>query len=527
MSSSTVNLDALIPRSDLVSDQTPTVGQQRDTLSISDLEENGFFKNTLRKPDFQRETASWTTEKVVDIVRAFLDKDLIPAVILWNRGNDVFVIDGAHRLSALIAWIHDDYGDGRESNAYLGRGLTDDQRKVADRTRKEIMKKIGTYAEYKGLVGQSIEDELKSSRLSAMGTQSIAIQWVVDSRPEVAEASFFKINQAAQPIDPVERLILQTRVSSNAIAARCIARGGQGHKYWASYSPETQENIEKLGSEIFDILYKPPLKQPITTNDVPVAGKGYNELPFVFNLVRMTNGLKIPNTLRGKTIPPTLPPDPDGEETILYLNNVRKWLQLITTNKPGSLGLHPLIYFYAATGRFQENAFLASLQFSQRLKKENMLNEFTRIRSSFEKYIFKNKRFVSSTMNRYGGGSRSMDKIAELYYIIFSELKDGVKQPALTKKLINTKEFAHLSKNVLSEDERIRSTRMGSTPREAKSAAFIREAMENPVKCRICNSAIHANSMTFDHVKRKREGGSDDSDNLQPTHPYCNSGYKS
>ncbi|MEV0425518.1 DUF262 domain-containing protein [Micromonospora sp. NPDC050495] len=61
--------------------------------------------NVLRKPDFQRETASWPPDKVAELVRSFLEGDLIPSVIMWRSpiSGSIFVIDGAHRLSALVA----------------------------------------------------------------------------------------------------------------------------------------------------------------------------------------------------------------------------------------------------------------------------------------------------------------------------------------------------------------------------------------------------------------------------------------
>src|SRR5215813_9681685 len=104
MPTNTVNLDALIPREDFSLTAEDAGGQPRSSIAISDLDA-GFFSTSLRKPDFQRETTSWTPQKVVDLVQAYVTGDLIPAVILWQRGSDIFVIDGAHRLSALMAWI--------------------------------------------------------------------------------------------------------------------------------------------------------------------------------------------------------------------------------------------------------------------------------------------------------------------------------------------------------------------------------------------------------------------------------------
>ena len=60
-------------------------------ISILDLDPKGFLYPALRKPDFQRETAGWTPEQVADLIATFARRDLIPAVILWRAGQNVFV----------------------------------------------------------------------------------------------------------------------------------------------------------------------------------------------------------------------------------------------------------------------------------------------------------------------------------------------------------------------------------------------------------------------------------------------------
>src|SRR5262245_46856119 len=117
MATNVVNLDALIPRDDFEVDSEAVNHPRLEKIDIRHLED-GFFLNSLRKPDFQRETAHWTPDKICDLVKTFLDGELIPGVILWQSGSDVFVIDGAHRLSALIAWTHNDYGDGAQSREF-------------------------------------------------------------------------------------------------------------------------------------------------------------------------------------------------------------------------------------------------------------------------------------------------------------------------------------------------------------------------------------------------------------------------
>jgi hypothetical protein len=88
MSTNVVNLDALIPRDDFAVDDGPQTANPGERIGIAHLD-GQFFVSDLRKPDFQRETAQWTPTKVVDLIRSFLDADLIPAVILWRAGRKV------------------------------------------------------------------------------------------------------------------------------------------------------------------------------------------------------------------------------------------------------------------------------------------------------------------------------------------------------------------------------------------------------------------------------------------------------
>lgn len=118
----TVTLDALITREDFeITSKHGSDANNRNkaTLSIEDLKYDSFFFSALRKPIFQRETNEWEPEKVCGMIESFVKGDLIPAIILWrNQSGYIFVIDGAHRLSSLGAWINDDYGDNNISLKY-------------------------------------------------------------------------------------------------------------------------------------------------------------------------------------------------------------------------------------------------------------------------------------------------------------------------------------------------------------------------------------------------------------------------
>src|SRR5215216_7360147 len=144
-----VNLDALIQREDFESspDAAGTLGNE-PLFKLEELERGKMFFAVLRKPDFQRDTNNWSPEMIVEFVKSFLDNELIPSIIIWHskQTNKVFIIDGAHRVSALIAWVNDDYGDGFMSKAFFGtKGISTAQAKLAKQTRDLMAEQIGTY----------------------------------------------------------------------------------------------------------------------------------------------------------------------------------------------------------------------------------------------------------------------------------------------------------------------------------------------------------------------------------------------
>ena len=514
MAANGVNLDALIPREDFAAPTTPYKGTPMGTIGMGMLKEE-FFAQSLRKPDFQRETSNWTPQKIVDLVAAFLDGDLIPAIILWRSGQYVFVIDGAHRMSALLAWVYDDYGGKSRSLNYFQNQVPEEQKKLADQTRKLIESNIGTYASYVDSSKTLYANDKIQERVGMMNSNSFVAQWVPAGDAVGAENSFFKINQAPTPVDPIEKRILRGRKSATAIATRAINRAGAGHKYWSEFSPELQEEIEKTGKEIYDRLYLPPLGgMPIKSSDVPVGGRGYNSLPFVFDLVNLVNGIGAKDKLLV---------DPDGSRTLQFLQAVQKRLEQITTAFAGSLGLHPLIYFYTRGGAFQPGAFLAVLQLVKKLGEKSKLNEFIRVRRSFEDFLVAHKEAFTLIVSNQGAGARSRPALEEFMWLALEGLWVGKNDAEVTAEVATDTRFRFLA-----TPAPIREARGGkrSFSTSTKSAAFVSELVKNGARCGICGGLMHRNSMTSDHVQRKSDGGGAHSGNAQIAHPYCNTTYK-
>ena len=185
---------------------------EKPSIGVRELARGEFFSAGLRKPDFQRETSEWEPRRVVGLIKSFVEDQLIPAVILWKNKDLLFVIDGSHRLSALIAWVQDDYGDGVRSQEFYGPAIPEDQIKVAQKTRDLVIKEVGSYADHRAAVSKpelySPEVSTQAKRLS---TLTLKLQWVRGDAKK-AEDSFARINQQAATITPQELELLSVRL---------------------------------------------------------------------------------------------------------------------------------------------------------------------------------------------------------------------------------------------------------------------------------------------------------------------------
>ena len=514
-----VNLDALISREDFdITDPTHEPGQSKSTVSVTDLRSGDFLFASLRKPDFQRETSQWGSSKIVDFVESFLTGDLIPAVILWRNPNGyTFVIDGSHRLSALAAWINDDYGDGQISKQFYESAIPDEQNDIAAKTRVEMNKKLGPYLDYHLAISspEKVKPEVVE-RSRRLGTLAIDLQYVVGDAAK-AETSFFKINQLASPIDRTELKVLKLRRTPIGIAARAIARSGKGHKYWATFNQDNIASLETLASEIHTLLFKPLLpKSPLKTLDIPVAGPSYaaQSLPLIVDFIELVN------VARATDIHET---DDDGAKTIACLRQCKRIAQLIDSNDPGSLGLHPAVYFYAPNGRHKVASFIAIVALMLEFGKSDLIR-FTRVRGKFEMVLIPYDYLVQQIVRSRRGATASLLAIKDFYQTCISSLDAGKSMEEIIADAVSSRKFGKL---IPEQEEPLRG--VDSDPafsRAVKTNAFLRTALENANRCSICDGYLHVNAISIDHKVRQQDGGRGGSDNAQLTHPFCNTGYK-
>lgn len=508
-----VNLDALIPREDLEVTETTQRGKRKDTVSISDVFSDGFFLLNIYKPDFQRETTEWDYIKICSFVESFLNNELIPALILWqSSGGSVFVIDGAHRLSSLIAWVNDDYGDGVISRKFFNGNIPEEQIAVAGKARKYIEKTVGPYKKYKdALYNPDVFDSEIVKKARVLSSAAIQLQWV-EGDVSSAEKSFFNINQQGAAINPTELNLIKSRKKANCISARAIMRMGMGHKYWSEFPLDKQGEIEEISKNLYEIMFLPKLEMPVKTLDVPMCGKHNNSsLPIIFEFINICNmGSKFDTN------------DLTGEETVKCLKQTRKIARMINSNHASSLGLHPLIYFYAQNGSFRVSAFYAFALFVMELDKKNKKDLFIKHRKEFENIFYRNSSLVQVIARKYRTSKNGMPRTKDFFMEILNKLESGLSSTNVIDEIIKMKEYQYLPDTDIPNVED-NSVDFNSSK---KSEVYIIEALLKSPRCNICGGYLHKNAISIDHIERKQDGGKATVNNGQITHPYCNTGYK-
>lgn len=510
-----VNLDALIERADLF--ETP--GQatlSEEPIRISDLA--GPIYRLLRKPDFQRETANWTPQQVCDLIETFSKSDIIPSIILWHNRDHIFVVDGAHRLSALAAWVQDDYGAGKRSLGIFGPKIPDAQTAMHDATRDLVNRTVGPWTTFQ-----------KNNAVQTM--KALDVQWIRSSGATQAAAAFIRINRGGTVIDSLEERILNARRTALGISTRVVARGGTGHKYWNHFTDTNAARMTpRLGADIYKLLFHPTLELPVKTNDVPLAGHGYGShaVRFAFDLIAVSNSLAVADSTRKKEPADGVPvDDTTGNETIQYLQNTKRAVQLLLSSEPLSLGLHPLLYFYTSGGHFQAASLLNTLVWVLDLEKRGKLDAFRKVRRQFETLLIKHPVIVKPAAHKLGSGGRTRNRTIALFDALLKILADDRNVENAWRRITRKHEFKYLLTDEKEHNEDLRTGKAGNKQsRTAKSAGYLREALPRIQKCRLCGGLMHRNGMSSDHKRERSEGGSSAADNARMVHPICNSNRK-
>ncbi|HEX4321887.1 MAG TPA: DUF262 domain-containing protein [Acidobacteriaceae bacterium] len=513
-----VDLDAMIPREDFAIEQQPNDLDLMGDFPIRHLEQDAPVRKLLRKPDFQRETNHWNPEQVATLIESFVDSEVIPSLILWKAPQYIFVIDGGHRLSALRAWMENDYGDKTISQAFYSSEISKAQKDIAARTRRLVETRVGRYGDLIKAIDLPTSSEKDRRRAQVLATRALSLQWIRGDAG-VAESSFFKINSQGTPLDDTEKLLITNRHKPLAISARSILRAGTGHRYWSSFSPDFIASVEKVTQEFHERIFKPEATEPLKTLELPLGGSvsPVDALALLIDFLTVA-GSREPG---GKTIE-KYADDNDGAATVVVLKNSLEVLNRMAGNRPASLGLHPAVYFYNEKGKYIRFLFLgmaAVIQERLRNNDSGFFKKFTAARSRLEQFLVENKSLIGIILQNLSKGSR-VSKMKDLFEYLVAQLHD----PGNTVKVEDAISHLGLRGRILDVNSSQTTSQISD---ETKSMVYVKEAIRNAIRCPICGGILDpSKSVSYDHIEPKRKGGSGDHSNVQLAHPYCNTGYK-
>lgn len=521
-----VNLDGLIPRQDLDTLGTAPASASGDEggIPVSELAKGKLYLSLLRKPHFQRETDDWDVDNVVTLVKSLRDGHLIPAVIMWrSQSGYMFVIDGAHRLSALIAWVNNDYGDRGISDEHYKFDIPRKQKEIAEECRRRINAEVGTYSALsQALTGPNPTPQ--DIKWAANIARALTTQWVRGDAA-IAAKSFLTINERSVQIDQTEKFMIESGDTPRVLAARALVRRARGHEYWGKFDHATRAKIEERAKQAYDVLFVPEDASPSDSAEFPPAGhaSSANGLRLALDVVGLAN-IAAPQTPSRKQdgrfeSVEAEAVDKSGEATAAYLDKTYALVKYIAGQHPGSLGLHPAVYFWGATGSHQPTVFLAVLAFVQELVIKNELRLFTLHRARLEEFLVSNSDIGKFILKKHGGWKRSIRPIKDMLRIILSGLEMQKSDGQIEGDLLKARPDAETAEFQIERDSK-------RNWKETRSAAKRNAVLASAPRCPICKARMVITQASADHDQRRADGGGDGIENIQLTHQYCNTGFK-
>jgi prophage maintenance system killer protein len=387
-----VQLEHLIKRASVTENSMQIATRLKNDLTLSDLNKGNIFFKQLRKPYFQRDTNSWTVDRLEKIIKSFVNDMLIPSVILWNSKKDgIFIVDGAHRISALASWVNDDYGESvYDKNHIMIKDYIDST--------------IGSYSSF-------IEKNDEHSVIIA--SKSISIEWINGDYENVKD-SFIQINQQGVAITNDEKELIKNDTKPSSQLSRKILSHAGGQDIYDN---------DGYSKEIFKLLFEPTYDRE--SGIYPMCGDIKDEFIIgrIFNLVKCfenTNNIEYSN----------------------LENDCYKTIKLIVDK----LQLCNRVYFYGKTSMYKQSALIGISLFVNKLEKEQSIDEFIGVRKKFEDFLISYPEHIQQIVRDGRYVKKSTRKILNYYLEIFTVLKNGSNDLSEITNRFNEKKVSNRTK---------------------------------------------------------------------------------
>ncbi len=537
------------------------IQSQPTSLRMSDLVGDHMSSRVqlLRKPDFQRATWAWSPEDCVLLLESVVKDQVIPSIIMWyspDSGRD-YVLDGGHRISVVMAWLKDDWGDRIPSEHFEDEAQVPEIRKAADKVRALVRTRIGSLDDYKTAddefnqvidAGEAIpKDALDSiifERASfyqklSRGSIGFHVLWV-NGDFKTAEQSFLKINKSGKQLTDWETKLVENRDSSFARTVMALANIDTAEHYWPVNLPQSEdksalkqdaETIIEGTRNLHNLLFKPSYQTSVTRLRQPLMfiPEKYKRPYQIAELLTVIEGGKGQSAETDKL----LSQDKDASFKDIIIGGKRliddsldSLGQLIGPSQK-SLSLVPVLYFYTHSGRYVRSLLYGFLYWLLSGDDDAILTRkriFSAHRATFEQILMSRQEDVVAGITRKtGSGPEVTAQTAQYYHSVIDLL-------VRHKNRIDTEEFieeyagviSHLTNRKISKPKSPEGRGRFFTPQQKykkRLIAFINSAL----KCGICGGIYDpASHLQDDHILEFSKGGKTTPDNQRLVHPFCN-----
>src|SRR6516165_846758 len=107
-----------------------------------------------------------------------------------------------------------------------------------------------------------------------------------------------------------------------------------------------------------------------------------------------------------------------------------------------------------------------------------------RVRKNFEEFLITNKEFINQVVTKRGSGAKGYDWVEDLFEKILGGFAKGLIAAEVLEGLKKDQKFSFLTKYQPSDEEDAPKGKKFS--RNVKSAAYIREALQTSMRCKLC-----------------------------------------
>jgi len=471
-----------------------------------------------------------------------------------------YVLDGGHRISVVLAWLRDDWGD-KVLPPYVDEEQEKAIRKAAARVKQLVREKIGTIDDFRQAEkefdrivneGQAPKKVLPLRtferahfyRKLQRGNINFPILWVTGDYEKAAQ-SFLKINKTGRNLSDWETKLLENRDSSFARVVMSIANIDSARHYWPSDVPETSNKAELAGkiTEIVDgidklhgILFQPSYESPAKSRRLQqplLIAPSVEMKPFYLaELLTVMEGGKGQEAETEKLMKNDKAESPEK----IIVNGWRLVDEALTTFEhlvgpsPKSLALVSLLYFYNDGGRHVRSLLYGLIYwlFSGGNEGDILTRKrvFTAHRAAFEQILLSDKENIIRRIGRnIGSGPEVTYPTARFYQGLLELLvrhNDNIRSEQFEKdykELVDKLKIPDKSGGVSQTSE----GKSRIFTEKQKSTVVLRSLLTTATRCGICEGILDPRGgLQHDHMLKWSEGGQTIVENDRLTHPFCN-----